>query len=113
VKCAYCHLDRTAGRSCIHKHGDGWYYFTASVPATTASSCAGRTIAGLAEASTVMVWRKPTSALQRPDLGAGDPLQPRLVCILRRRASREIKNGLFQHRMYAISTRAENPLRGD
>jgi GH43 family beta-xylosidase len=27
--------------------------------------------------------------------------------------SREIKDGLFQHRMYAISTRADNPLEGD
>jgi GH43 family beta-xylosidase len=101
---------------CIHKHGDGWYYFTASVPAYDGIELRrARTIAGLAEAGTVMVWRKP-------DIGPYSDLiwAPEIhfnhgawYVYFAAAPSREIKNGLFQHRMYAISTRAENPLRGD
>jgi GH43 family beta-xylosidase len=100
----------------ILKHGDGWYYFTASVPAYDGIELRrARTIAGLADARTVMVWRKP-------DIGPYSDLvwAPELhfnlgswYVYFAAAPSREIRNGLFQHRMYAISTRADNPLEGE
>ena len=44
----------------IHKHDDGYYYFTASVPDYDGIELRrSRTISGLAEAEPKMVWRKP------------------------------------------------------
>src|SRR5690625_5341572 len=44
----------------IYKHTDGYYYFTGSVPAYNGIELRrAKTIAGLAEATPVMVWHKP------------------------------------------------------
>lgn len=100
---------------CIRRHTDGFYYFTASVPAYDRIELRrASTIAGLATAETVDVWRKP-------DTGAYSELiwAPELHYIagawyvyFAAAPSREIKDNLFQHRMYVISTSAENPLAG-
>ena len=100
----------------IHRHGDGWYYFTASVPAYDGIELRrARTIAGLADAQTAMVWRKPDSG-PCSDLVWAPELHFNMgawYVYFAAAPSREIKDELFQHRMYAISTRAENPLQGD
>ena len=100
----------------IHRHGDGWYYFTASVPAYDGIELRrARTIAGLAGAKTAMVWRKPDSG-PCSDLVWAPELHFNMgawYVYFAAAPSREIKDDLFQHRMYAISTRAENPLQGD
>lgn len=100
----------------IHKHPDGWYYFTASVPAYDGVELRrAQTIAGLAEAEPVMVWRKPDSG-PYSDLIWAPEIHHNMgawYVYFAAAPSREIEDGLFQHRMYAISTRADNPLAGD
>jgi GH43 family beta-xylosidase len=100
---------------CIHRHRDGYYYFTASVPAYDGIELRrSRTIAGLADALPVMVWRKPDSGpcsdlIWAPEIHYN---QDAWYVYFAAAPSREIKDGVFQHRMYAISTRADNPLDG-
>ena len=99
----------------IRRHPDGWYYFTASVPEYDRLELRrSRTIAGLASAPTVAVWHKPTSGPFSELIWA-----PELHFIFgtwniyfAAAPSRAIKDDLFQHRMYVISTTAENPLEG-
>lgn len=100
---------------CIHRHRDGYYYFTASVPAYDGIELRrSRSIAGLAGAVPVMVWRKPDSGpcsnlIWAPEIHYN---QDAWYAYFAAAPSREIKDGVFQHRMYAISTRAANPLEG-
>ena len=99
----------------IHRHGDGYYYFTASVPAYDGIELRrAKTIAGLAEADTVMVWSKPDTGpysdlVWAPELHFNEGAW---YVYFAAAPSREIKDELFQHRMYAISSRADNPLDG-
>ena len=99
----------------ILRHHDGYYYFTASVPAYDRVEVRrARTVAGLAAAEAVTVWRKPTS-------GPGSELVwapeihhhfGRWYIYFAAAPSREIKDNLFQHRMYVLSTGEANPLEG-
>lgn len=108
-------LIRQRADPCIRRHTDGWYYFTASVPEYDRIELRrARTIAGLATAPTVDVWRKP-------DTGACCELiwAPELHHVFGQwhiyfaaAPSRTIKDELFQHRMYVIATSAGNPLEG-
>ncbi|MEJ2402183.1 MAG: glycoside hydrolase family 43 protein [Xanthomonadales bacterium] len=99
----------------IHRHDDGFYYFTASVPAYDGIELRrARTIAGLAEAEPVMVWRKPdigpySDLVWAPEIHFNDGAW---YVYFAAAPSREIKDDLFQHRMYAISCQADNPLVG-
>jgi len=99
----------------IHRHTDGYYYFTASVPAYDGIELRrAKTIAGLAGADTVMVWRKPDTGpysdlVWAPEIHFN---QGAWYVYFAAAPSREIKDDLFQHRMYAISTHADNPLEG-
>lgn len=100
----------------IRRHGDGFYYFTASVPAYDRIEVRrARTIAGLAEAEKVDVWRKPdrgplSELIWAPEIHFNHGAW---WIYFAAAPSREIKDDLFQHRMYAISTTAENPLLGE
>lgn len=100
---------------CIRRHPDGWYYFTASVPEYDRIELRrARTIAELPQAPTVNVWRKPVTGpcselIWAPEIhhvfGAWH-------IYFAAAPSRAIKDDLFQHRMYVISTTAANPLEG-
>ena len=100
----------------ILRHGDGWYYFIASVPEYDRLELRrARTIAALAAAPPVDVWRKPPSGPYSDLIWA-----PELHHVFgawhiyfAAAPSREIKDGLFQHRIYLVSTAAANPLEGD
>ena len=99
----------------IGKHTDGYYYFTASVPAYDRIEVRrARTIAELATAQPVDVWRKPDTGpmselIWAPEIHRID----QAWCVYFAAApSREIKDNLFQHRIYAITTTADNPLEG-
>jgi GH43 family beta-xylosidase len=100
----------------IHRHTDGYYYFTASVPAYDGVELRrARSIAGLAGAATKMVWRKPDTGpcsdlVWAPEIHFN---QGAWYVYFAAAPSREIKDDLFQHRMYAISTPSENPLEGE
>lgn len=99
----------------IHKHSDGYYYFTASVPAYDGIELRrAETIAGLADTSPVLVWRKPDSGPYSDLVWAPEIHFNRGAWYVYFAAapSREIRNELFQHRMYAISSTASNPLDG-
>ena len=98
---------------CIRRFSDGWYYFTASVPAYDRLELRrSRTIAGLPDAPTVDVWRKPDAGptselIWAPELHR---LFDTWVIFFAAAPSRAIKDDLFQHRMWAITTTAANPL---
>ena len=73
-----------------------------------------RTIKGLADAEKVAVWRKPDSGpyselIWAPEIHFNDGAW---YVYFAAAPSREIKYDLFQHRMYAISSQAANPLEG-
>lgn len=99
----------------IHKHDDGYYYFTASVPAYDGIELRrATTLPGLADAAPVMVWRKPDTGpyselIWAPELHFNESAW---YVYFAAAPSRQIKDGLFQHRMYAISSTAQNPLDG-
>ncbi|MFT3829280.1 MAG: glycoside hydrolase family 43 protein [Opitutaceae bacterium] len=100
---------------CIRRFHDGWYYFTASVPAYDRIELRrARTIAELPAARTVDVWRKPDTGpncelIWAPELHR---VFGTWVIYFAAAPSREIKDDLFQHRMWAITCTAEDPLDG-
>jgi GH43 family beta-xylosidase len=100
---------------CIRRFADGWYYFTASVPAYDRVELRrAPTIAGLPSAPTVDVWRKPDTGPCSELIWAPEihHLFGAWHVYFAAAPSRAIKDDLFQHRMYAISTTAANPLEG-
>lgn len=100
----------------IHKHTDGFYYFTASVPDYDGIELRrSRTIAGLADAKPRMVWKKPSEGpysdlVWAPEIHHIDDCW---YVYFAAAPTRETKDGLFQHRMYAISNPSANPLEGE
>ena len=100
----------------IVRHSDGYYYFTASVPQYDRIELRrAKTIAGLADAAPVDVWRKPDSGpyselVWAPELHFN---QGAWYVYFAAAPSREIKFALFQHRMYAIRNTSANPLDGE
>lgn len=99
----------------IHKHEDGSYYFTASVPSYDRLELRrAQSIEALAEATPTTVWRKPESGPFSELIWAPEihHRQGRWYLYFAAAPSREIRDGLFQHRMYAISNEAADPLTG-
>jgi GH43 family beta-xylosidase len=100
---------------CIRRFDDGWYYFTASVPAYDRIELRrARTIAELPQAPTVDVWRKPDTGpfselIWAPEIHR---VFDTWVIYFAAAPSREIKHDLFQHRMWAITCDACDPLSG-
>ncbi|MBD5781134.1 glycoside hydrolase family 43 protein [Pelagicoccus sp. NFK12] len=100
----------------ILKAADGYYYFSASVPEYDRLELRrSKTIAGLADAERVTVWRKPDEGPFSDLIWAPEIHYVRGAWYIYFAAapSREIKYDLFQHRMYAIHTDAANPLEGE
>jgi GH43 family beta-xylosidase len=100
---------------CIRRFADGWYYFTASVPEYDRVELRrARTIAELPTAPRVDVWKKPDTGPFSELIWAPEihHLFGEWHVYFAAAPSRAIKDDLFQHRMYAISTAAANPLAG-
>ena len=101
--------------SCIYRHTDGYYYFTASVPAYDLIELRRATrIADLATAEPVAVWHKPDSGpcselIWAPEIHFN---QGAWYIYFAAAPSRDIKDNLFQHRMYVLRCQDENPLSG-
>jgi len=99
----------------IYRHTDGFYYFTASVPQYDRIEVRrARSITGLADAPAVAVWHKPDTGpfselVWAPEIHHN---QGAWYVYFAAAPSREIKDDLFQHRMYVITTDAENPMEG-
>ncbi|MDY0974841.1 glycoside hydrolase family 43 protein [Massilia sp. CFBP9012] len=100
----------------IYKHGDGYYYFTASVPLYDRIELRrATTIDGLANAPTVDAWIKPDTGpyselVWAPELHFNEGAW---YLYFAAAPSREIRHQLFQHRMYAIRNTNANPLEGE
>lgn len=99
----------------IHRHSDGYYYFTASVPEYDRIELRrAKTINGLAAATPVDIWHKhptgPMSALiWAPEIHYIDD---KWYIYFAAAHSPEIVDGLFQHRMFVLECDDENPLSG-
>jgi len=99
----------------ILKHDDGYYYFTASVPEYNRIELRrSRTIAGLNDAQKVDVWHKPDTGplcelIWAPEIHFNHGAW---YVYFAAAPSREIKDNLFQHRVYAIRCASANPLEG-
>jgi GH43 family beta-xylosidase len=99
----------------VYRHGDGFYYFTASVPEYDRIELRrSMTIAGLAAAQPVDVWHKPDTGPMSDLVWAPEIhyIDGAWYVYFAAAPSREIKDGLFQHRIYILSTNASNPLAG-
>jgi GH43 family beta-xylosidase len=100
----------------IYKHKDGYYYFTASVPEYDRIELRrAKSIQGLEEAEPVTVWRKhddgPMSNLiWAPELHFIDG---KWYVYFAAAWTKEIINGLFDHRMFVIENDSPNPLEGE
>ena len=100
---------------CIRRFDDGWYYFTASVPAYDRIELRrARTNPEMPAAPTVDVWHKPDTGPLSELIWAPEfhRVFGAWYIYFAAAPSRAIKDDLFQHRMYAISTTADNPLEG-
>ncbi len=99
----------------IYRHSDGYYYFTASVPEYDRVELRrSPTIAGLATAVPVNVWHKPDAGPMSELIWAPEihHIDGAWYVYVAAAPSREIKDALFQHRIYVLTTAAANPLEG-
>lgn len=99
----------------VYRHSDGFYYFTASVPEYDRIELRrSATIAGLAAAKPVDVWHKPDTGPMSELIWAPEihHIDGAWYVYFAAAPSREIKDGLFQHRIYILGTHAANPLEG-
>lgn len=98
----------------IYRHTDGYYYFTASVPAYNRIEIRrARTIEGLAHAAPRTIWRKhdegPMSQLiWAPELHYIDGKW--FVYFAAAETTAFDENGMFQHRMFCIECDQDNPM---
>lgn len=100
----------------IYRHTDGFYYFTASVPAYDGIELRrAKSLEQLVDATPVMVWRKPETGpysdlIWAPEIHYN---QGAWYIYFAAAPSREIKDALFQHRMYAIKCTDPNAVTGE
>lgn len=100
----------------VYKHTDGYYYFTASVPEYNGIELRrSKTIKGIAEAEPVMVWEKHetgsmSSLIWAPEIHY---INGSWYIYFAAAPSKEIIDGLFQHRMFVIENKSANPLEGN
>jgi len=99
----------------VCRHTDGYYYFTASVPEYDRVELRrSPTIAGLATAPAVVIWRKPASGPMSDLIWAPEihHIDGAWYVYVAAAPSREIRDGLFQHRIYILTTASPDPLAG-
>ena len=100
----------------ISRHHDGYYYFTASVPAYDRIELRrARTLDGLRDAPAHTIWHKPdqgpfSELVWAPEFHFN---QGAWLVYFAAAPSREIRDGLFQHRMYALRNQSGDPLTGE
>lgn len=100
----------------VYLHTDGYYYFTASVPEYDLIELRrAKTLQALRTAEPVTAWVKhetgPMSDLiWAPELHY---IHGKWYLYFAAAKSREIVNGLFDHRMFVLENESENPLDGE
>lgn len=98
----------------VYLHTDGYYYFTASVPEYDRLEL--RRAKHLTELATtedvVTVWTKPDTGPYSDLIWAPEIhfIDGTWAIYFAAAPNREIMDGAFQHRMYAVTSTAENPL---
>lgn len=100
----------------VYKHTDGYYYFTASVPEYDRIEVRrATTIQGLSDAEAVVVWRKRESGILSANIWAPEIhyIDGGWYIYFAAAHTSETKEGLFDHRMYVLENRSENPLEGE
>lgn len=96
----------------VMRHADGTYYMTGSVPAYDRIEIRrAETLQGLAFAEPVTVWRKHESGPMSQHIWAPELHYVDGTWVVHFAASRA--DSIWNIRMYAISTDAENPLEGE
>lgn len=99
----------------IYRHTDGYYYFTASVPEFDRIELRrARTLAGLAEAQPVTIWRRRETGelscnIWAPELHYADGQWAIYFAAARAGAD---ESGCYDHRLYALLSERENPIEG-
>ncbi|MCA2016203.1 glycoside hydrolase family 43 protein [Vibrio tritonius] len=98
----------------VYLHDDGYYYFTASVPEYDRIELRrAKTLKGLADPESIITaWQKPdegpySELIWAPEIHL---VQGRWMIYFAAAPSREIKDDLFQHRMYAIENLSSDPM---
>ncbi|MEK5033860.1 family 43 glycosylhydrolase [Paenibacillus sp. FSL R7-0302] len=100
----------------VYKHTDGFYYFTASVPEYDRIEVRrASTIEGLREAQPVVAWRKYESGPLSANIWAPEIhyIDSKWYIYFAAARTTETKEGLFDHRMYALENTSANPLEGE
>ena len=101
----------------IYKHTDGYYYFTASVPAYNLIEIRrAKTLAGLAHAAPRTIWRKHESGpmsqlIWAPEIHFIDGKW--FIYFAAAETTAFDKNGMFQHRMFCIECDNPDPMRSE
>jgi GH43 family beta-xylosidase len=99
----------------IYKHTDGYYYFTASVPAYNLIEIRrARTLNGLAHAAPRTIWRKHDTGemsqlIWAPELHFID--NKWFIYFAAANTTDFDENGMFQHRMFCIECDHQDPMR--
>ncbi|HJG48548.1 MAG TPA: glycoside hydrolase family 43 protein [Facklamia tabacinasalis] len=100
----------------VYKHTDGYYYFMGSVPGYQALELRrSKQLNDLKDAEKVTVWRAheegPLSRLiWAPEIHY---IQGKWYIYFAAAGSKDVLEGTFQHRMYALECEDENPLTGE
>jgi len=95
----------------VYKHTDGYYYFTASVPEYDRIEVRrAAIIQGLAEAETVVAWRKHEEGPMSANIWAPEIHYIDGKWYIYYAAARA--DEIFAHRMYVIENDSQNPLEG-
>lgn len=100
----------------IYKHQDGFYYFTASVPEYDRIEIRrSATIQGLDAAEPVAAWHKHDSGPLSANIWAPEIhyIAGKWYIYFAAARTTETKEGLFDHRMYALENSSANPLEGE
>ena len=98
---------------CIYRHSDGYYYFTASVPAYDCIEIRrSKTLAGLAEAEPFIAWQhhkmgEMSSLIWAPEIHY---LKGRWYIYFAAAPNDQVTGDTFNHRMFVIENSNPNPL---
>lgn len=99
----------------VHKHTDGYYYFTGSVPGYQEIELRrAKSLNELKDAEKVTVWKahdkgEMSNLIWAPELHY---IRGNWYIYFAAASSDQPKNNIFQHRMYALECKDENPLTG-
>ena len=100
----------------IYKHTDGYYYFTASVPAFDCIEIRrAKRIDELQDAETVIAWKKHENGEMSQLIWAPEIhyISGKWYIYFAAAPDREVTGITFNHKMYVLENDSENPLTGE